>query len=256
MPLELSSPLRNPSALPNYAHPPLVMVRLSIRLREPIVMDPDALTNQLGPAWIRTAAKADSNHDGIVFQSVLGDQRLEVDSLGINFIWDGGTGEIYPHYESLRDAFVAAFDAWTESSSAPLPPLAYWQVSYRNQIPRGTVWQRLDDLQFCRLLTSVSEVPVAGELFDLQQRWTYRIDDPAAELRCDVGYQPAPTDAILIALTCTGHLDDGDTADWLARFDSGRRLIVATFRNLMSPEANEYWGLVAESVGKKKETQP
>jgi hypothetical protein len=239
------------AVLPSYAHPPLVQVWLSLRVKEPQVIQPAVLIEQLGPAWMEMPA-AKPIAESMTFRSVLGDLQLLVCPEEIHFRWDGLSGETYPHYESLRDGLLTAYDAWCRSIDDSAPTPASWQMSYRNRFPQGTVWQRLDDLRFCRLLTAGQESPLAAHLQDVQQRWTYRLPDPPTELQCDVWLERAAEEAIWLALTCSGSCHTEDDADWLANFDDGRRLIVHTFRGLMSAEANAYWGLLAET--KKAQT--
>ncbi len=265
MALEPPLSLRTPTALPNYAHPPLVSVRLGIRCPDPVLVDLEALAAELGPSWLkssrpvpvprRTPLTLDGERPLNVFAGVLDDQRLEVHAEGIDFIWDGSRGEAYPHYEPLRDVFVAAFDAWSHCASAlPVIPQR-WHVSYWNRIPQGTVWSRLDDLGFCRLLASTGETPFAQQLVDFHQTWTYNATPPQAQMRCDAwlesGGNSTGENAIWLALTSSGESGPSETdpelvdvdSEWLSGLDAGRRSIVSGFRGLMSSEANAYWGL-------------
>jgi hypothetical protein len=45
-----------------------------------------------------------------------------------------------------------------------------------------------------------------------------------------------------LRLTCDGGIPNPDDT-FLAGFDYGREVIVRTFRQLMQPAANEFWGL-------------
>lgn len=253
---DLTRAATGPSALPSYAHPPLVQVRMGVRVDEPLVLDATALTEQLGPAWIsvRPPLAADGvatipgSSEILLFRSILGDQRLDAHIRGMDFLWDGRGGETYPHYESLRDAFLLAYDAWTRSATVTAIVPDHWQIAYRNRFPRGTVWQRLDDLRFCRLLETAGAVPLAGRLRDLSQRWDYQVESLRARLRCEVWLEgatdAAAEDALWLELTCESDDESEPDPDWLAAFDAGRRQIVAMFREMMSPEANAYWGVL------------
>ncbi len=258
---ELPNPSTSNRTLPSYAHPPLVQVRLAIRVTAALPLELGLLTEQLGPAWIKKPkpalpARFDADDtiatsDAWIFESVLGDQRLEAHPWGIDFHWDGRKGETYPHYESVRDTFLTVYDAWAHSVGADAPAPSRWQISYSNRFPCGTVWHRLDDLSFCRLLSSAGETPLAHRLQHFRQVWNYRLDDhPPAELQCETwlerGGVPAADDAIWLSLTCTGHCGADVDAEWLSLIDHSRRTIVATFRELMSAEANAYWGLLRE----------
>lgn len=257
MPLQRTS-----KVLPNYAHPPLIAVRMGIRCRDGVAMDVAEFAQQLGPSWVKSApaslrvpqeqAGSADEAPQATFAGVLGDQYLEVFAKGIDFLWDGRSGESYPHYETLRDAFLTAFDAWSQSSGSAALPLR-WQISYWNRVPQGTVWQELDDLSFCRLLTSAGETPFTESLVGFHQSWTFRATDSSRRLRCEAWLEKKASeselDAIWIALTSSGPIEasqaeSGDSgSDWLSDLDAGRRSIVSGFRGLMSLSANAYWGL-------------
>ncbi|MDP1797376.1 MAG: hypothetical protein Q8K78_07840 [Planctomycetaceae bacterium] len=263
MALDYPSALRTPTVLPSYAHPPLVTVRMGIRCPLPVVIDTEVFAGLLGPTWLKSDRLQPSpqwTRMGFAeetlqaaFAGVLGDQHLEVQANGIDFHWDGRSGESYPHYETLRDAFVTAFDAWSQSASVSSIVPQRWHVSYWNRIPQGTVWSKLDDLRFCRLLASAGETPFATRLIDFQQTWIYREAESPSQLRCDAwlerNEQSLAENVIWLALTSTGQADDPQLVpddvdnDWLSGLDTGRRAIVSGFRGLMSVHANAYWGL-------------
>lgn len=244
MPREIPQAMIKPSALPSYAHPPLVQVRMSIGVAEPLSFPPAVLTEQLGPAWITKSVTPPT------YQSLLGDQQFAFTAQGIDLLWDGRLGDPYPHYESLRDAFLLAFDAWCHAAEMSALTPTTWQVAYRNRFPRGTVWQSLDDLRFCTLLATTVNAPRSGQLLGIDHFWTYRIEEPATVLSSHVWLESAlpgdtDEDAIWLELSCEGSVTAGTETEWLADLDAARRLIVATFHDLMSPAANAYWGLTS-----------
>lgn len=244
MPREIPQAMIKPSALPSYAHPPLVQVRMSIGVAEPLSIPPAVLTEQLGPAWSVKCATPPT------YQSLLGDQVLGFTAQGFHLLWDGRLGDPYPHYESLRDAFLMAFDAWCHAAGASALTPSTWQVAYRNRFSRGTVWQTIEDLRFCTLLSATVSSPRTGQLKTIDHVWSYRIEDPAAVLSYHVWLEAAAPeaveeDAIWLELLCEGRVTAGNETEWLADLDAARRLIVATFRDLMSPSANAYWGLTS-----------
>ncbi len=241
----LSSPTSHPGItirpLPNYQHPPLVGVRLSVWSRTPVPVDTATLLEQLGPTW---RATADSS-----IESILGDQRINRTDQRLDYQWDGAHGDVYPHYETVRDGFVQALVAWrTAASTGETFAPAEWEVEYRNRIPQGTVWQSPRDLGFCRLLTSAAELPLVDRLQDFQVAWVYQPEADGPTLTCRAWLDATGT-VVWVTLTCRGLCGAGETADdeWLSGFDTARRLIVATFKDLMSPAANAYWEPISSS---------
>lgn len=260
MALEPTLSPRTSKVLPNYAYPPLIAVRMGIRSPTAVGIDAVEFGRQLGPSWVKSdganlpdpGARSRTNHDELrcTFAGVLGDQHLEVYAHGVDLVWDGRGGESYPHYETLRDAFLSVFYAWSQTATPPAVTPATWHISYWNRVPQGTVWHRLNDLRFCRLLASAAETPFADQLVSLQQQWIFRAASGNSELCCDAwlesGHPETGTDVIWVTLTCSGSIPPGgdDGNEWLSELDAGRRWIVSGFRGLMSPSANTYWGLV------------
>jgi len=257
-----ASAVKPSSKLPHYEHPPLVEVVLGVRWSFHGTLDSRAqqdLLDRLGPAWQLPAASepthaaiAESWHrPAAVFQSVLGEQRLEIGSDGLDYAWDGRQGDLYPHYESVRDGFVVTLDAWNDwMSSLDAPPsmICGWKVSYLNRLPQGTVWNSLSDCGFFRLLA-----PLPTGLPQLQRcegHWQFGLEREDAALSCDLkttsGTARDPRDCLWLRLTCSGGLDGQDSAV-LEGLDYGRKTIVNAFRQLMSPAANAYWELSRDS---------
>ncbi|HET6424353.1 MAG TPA: hypothetical protein VFG20_11755 [Planctomycetaceae bacterium] len=232
------------TTLPSYAHPPLTEVLLAVDVATPLTVNSERLAEHLGPVWMRT-----SSGDSLSYRSVLGDQRLNARPNGLDLVWDGRTGETYPHYETLRDAFLSAFDAWGHAAGEGDPVPSRWQIAYRNRFPRGTVWHQLDDLRFCRLLTAVKPTPLSGQLQGFKHVWEYRLENPPGLMSCVVTLVPSNTssdedDAIWLELSCRANCRFNAEGEWLADLDAARRVIVETFRESMSPEANAYWGML------------
>jgi hypothetical protein len=246
------------SDLPHYAHPPLVEVLLGVRWAFEGTLDDAAvraLHERLGPAWeplrptppTHSALPQSWTPHTAVFQSVLGEQRLELSADGLEYTWDGRQGDLYPHYETVRDAFVVALDAWHDwlaVTGTPAPTLCGWKVTYLNSLPQGTVWNQLSDPAFFRLLA-----PVPAGLPPLERcaaQWTFGLDRHEAQLVCDLkttaGTARDPRTCLWLRLSCQGAADDEEPS-LLEGLDYGRAAIVRTFRQLMSPAANTYWEL-------------
>lgn len=252
---------RTPVKLPHYGHPPLVEVSLSLRWSYSAAIDEptrQALLDRLGAAWqlscpaepTHSALPQSWNQQPVRYLSVLGEQRLDVSEEGFEYTWDGRQGELYPHYESVRDGFVVALDAWSDALASlgkPSPVHCGWKASYLNRIPQGTVWNSLNDCGFLRLLS-----PLPAGLPRLERcegHWQFALDRDDAVLTCDLkttaGNARDPRACLWLRLSCTGGLD-GQDSSVLEGLDYGRQTIVGTFRQLMSPAANAYWELVKE----------
>jgi hypothetical protein len=183
----------------------------------------------------------------VTFQSVLGEQRLDVSSEGFEYAWDGRQGDVYPHYEAVRDGFVVPLDAfhdWLASTGTAAPMVCGWKVAYLNCMPQGTVWTDLADCTFFRLL---APVPTGSPRLErCEGHWLFALDRYDATLACDLkttaGTARDPRTCLWLRLTCSGAPPSGDGAA-LEGLDYGRETIVRTFRQLMAPAANAYWEL-------------
>jgi hypothetical protein len=263
LPAETNPQLRTqPHKLPHYEHPPLVEVVLGIRWSLAGAVDERAaagLLERLGPGWQRTrndppthSTVAQSwSRPGVALQSVLGEQRLEICAEGFEFAWNGRQGDVYPHYEAVRDGFVVALDAWNDwlaCTRASEPVICGWKVAYLNCIPQGTVWSDLGDCGFFRLLS-----PTPAGLPHLERcegHWLFALDRYDAQLACDLsttsGTARDPRACLWLRLTATGAPGEEEGA-LLEGLDFGRTTIVRTFRQLMSPAANAYWELARDA---------
>lgn len=247
--------------LPHYQHPPLVEVMLGVRWCLQGELPPGmqhAVLERLGPSWElaqpASQPRAVSEEDParpmpaeLSFQSLLRDQRLEISSEGLSYAWDGRHGNIYPHYETVRDGFIIALDVWQDASAnlclAP-PTYTSWHIAYLNCIPQGTVWNDLSDCTFLRLLAPVPQG--FPPLEHCQARWQFVLPEYAAHLMCQFhttsGTPHDDRAQIWLQLSCTGSLSQ-DPSTLLEGLDYGRQNIVQAFRQLMSPAANNYWEL-------------
>lgn len=263
MPVGLSHALSSTDTvdLPHYQHPPLIEVVMGVHWQLPGEFPPGmqhALLERLGPSWELappssrppTISQQDLSRpwpSRLSFHSLLRDQRLEISSEGLWYAWDGRHGNIYPHYETVRDGFIIALDVWQDASAnfclAP-PTFTTWHIAYLNCIPQGTVWNDLSDCTFLRLLA-----PVPAGLPPLEHCkacWRFALPNYAAQLMCQFHTTPGtPHDDrahIWLQLSCTGSLSP-DPSTLLEGLDYGRQHIVQAFRQLMSPAANNYWEL-------------
>lgn len=229
--------------LPDYQHPPVVEVLLGATWLTPLE-DPSGtsarLLRSLGAEWTSGA----SDYSGVsTLTNLLQDGRICLSPQSLMVQWGGFEGNRYPHYESLRDIFVAAWVGL--QNGGRFPQAIAWTVKYVNRIPRGTVWQTPGDWSFCRLLAAPYVPSTVAELRRVSGLWHYPLPDERGELRIrlDCGDdEEAPPECLWLELTCAGSVADEETS-LLDGLDFGRQTIVRTFRELMTPAANDYWGL-------------
>ncbi|MDZ4684532.1 MAG: hypothetical protein SH850_05535 [Planctomycetaceae bacterium] len=238
---------RRPNAgakLPDYAHPPLVRVKLRVGF-SPQPLNPDSeasFQGKLGPDW-QLQKRSTDDVTAIVWTTRLGDQQITLLEYGLDYRWNGQAGELYPHYPLVREGFVSVWNAWCDAI-ASTPAVAKWSVEYVNQIPQGTVWTSLADCSFLRWMTPLPVIEGLSAPEGIGARWRFPLNRFDARLNVNLDSDVEVRNSLKLSLHCYGGIPHPDDT-FLAGFDYGREVIVRTFRQLMQPAANEFWGLKA-----------
>uniref|UniRef100_A0A7C2NWG7 Uncharacterized protein n=1 Tax=Schlesneria paludicola TaxID=360056 RepID=A0A7C2NWG7_9PLAN len=233
--------------LPDYAHPPLVQVVLAVRFDETASFPPErqqTFEQALGPTWeLQDRPRSVTTYRG--WRTKIGDQAIVLADNRLSYSWDGQGGDLYPHYPLVREGFVGVWNAWCTAVN-PAPKTVGWSVTYFNRIPQGTVWTTLADCSFFRWLCPIPATDGLAAPRGMHHAWQFPLEKFAATLTVQLETPPLadanPPDSLRLLLTCEGSLSDPDDT-FLAGFDYGREVIVRTFRQLMTPAANDYWGL-------------
>lgn len=181
-----------------------------------------------------------------------GDQMIQIQNGRLHFNWLGEAQKKYPRYDAVREGFVNALEGFIrfiEQEKLDSFRPNQWEVTYLNHIVKGTVWHAPSDWTFFRPLGNVPSVHdmILGESF--HGEWSFVI--PPDRGRLHVQWQhglrggPEQKEVVILTLTARGPLDPHKpTVDSvLEGLDLGHETIVRSFKKLMSPEANQYWGL-------------
>jgi uncharacterized protein (TIGR04255 family) len=179
-----------------------------------------------------------------------GDQMIQLQNGRLIFNWLGTAGTGYPGYPAVRARFVSAVEQLVrflaDEQLGSFQP-NQWEVTYLNHIPKGTVWQSAHDWGFFKPLGAVPTLNglIEGESFG--GGWHFRL--PGERGRLHIQWQHARTgqgkEIIVLNLTARGWVmeQENRVAAVLNGLDVGRRTIVSSFAQLMSKQANDYWGL-------------
>lgn len=181
---------------------------------------------------------------------------IQIQNGRLHFNWLGeGT---YPRYAALRSGFEQAL-AWLRSfiESRHLGDFQpnQWETTYINHIPRGSVWRSPSDWQFCRLVAQANEAAPSIPIESFEGEWHFVI--PPDRGRLHVKWQHGrkgdvsdkeEVEIVLLTLTARGPIKGaaGAAEAIMTGLDLGRQTIVNAFHSLMTPEANQYWGLESE----------
>jgi uncharacterized protein (TIGR04255 family) len=187
-------------------------------------------------------------------------RMLQIQNGRIHLNWLGKDGGEYPRYEAVRSEFsdlLRRFQEFlAEEELGEFKP-NQWEATYVNHIPRGTVWNTPSDWGFFRLLDGMPTLTnvIEGESFAGQ--WHFVIPPRRGRLHIDWqhgrgtgdGEPGNEKDFVRLTLTARGPMSAGGGVDQvLEGIDLGRATIVQSFRDLMSEDANRFWGLRDEDI--------
>jgi len=183
-----------------------------------------------------------------------GDRMIQLQNDRLHFNWLGESGDPYPRYDEVRKGFDWALNKFREfvgqQNLGDLQP-NQWEVTYLNHIPQGSVWNTPKDWNFFRPLAGVFTVDglVEGESFGGE--WHFVIPDRRGRLHVQWNYglksvdNEAQNEVVRLDFTARGPIENnGDELQPVSDgLDLGRKTIVASFKELMSDDANKHWGL-------------
>jgi uncharacterized protein (TIGR04255 family) len=195
----------------------------------------------------------------IQIKNSTGDRMIQVQNGRLHYNWLGGQEQIYPRYEQIREGFSVTINQFLEfvaqEQLGDVRP-NQWEVTYVNEIPKGTVWNSPTDWTFFLPLGSFA---VGTELLRSEAfsgSWKFVIGEQRGRLHVDWQHalRTRPEDEsqeiIRLTLTARGAIErnkESQPAEALPQvfegLDLGRDSIVHAFVTLMSQSANQYWGL-------------
>lgn len=180
------------------------------------------------------------------------DRMIQVQNGRFHYNWLGHGGEDYPRYKQVRPEFDGAlsdFRRFLEKQHAGAIEPNQWEVTYVNHMPKGTVWDEPDDwLKLFNRLPGPCLGSDSLKLEGLGGLWHFEIVPQRGRLHVEIQHgrigSPDGQEAIVMKLTARGPIAPGEPVELgVGRgLDLGHDAIVASFRDLTSPEAHKYWG--------------
>ncbi len=163
---------------------------------------------------------------------------IQVQRDRIHYNWLGRLGAKYPRYQQVRKRFDELFTNFrTFLKEHQLGDVApnQWEVTYVNQLSKGSVWATAaDHLSVLKLKGS----PIVQELETEAADVTLRFLIPPNRGRLHVESRQQ-RDAVRLTLTARGPAKSLDEVS--EGLDIGRRTIVTAFAELTSVEAQKKW---------------
>ena len=136
------------------------------------------------------------------------DRMIQVQNGRLHFNWLGADGSRYERYPVIRTGFqetLQQFQRFLEQEGLGEVRPNQWEVTYLNHIPKGTVWNVVEDWRFCRLVGNIPAFPDLIEPENFQGDWRFEI--PKQRGRLHVQWQHArrstPDSQEIVALNLT-----------------------------------------------------
>jgi uncharacterized protein (TIGR04255 family) len=179
-------------------------------------------------------------------------RMIQVQNGRLHFNWLGEGGNPYDRYPVIRAGFEQALQQFqqflTQEKLGHLRP-NQWEVTYLNHIPKGTVWNAVEDWRFCLLIGNIPTYQDLIEPESFRADWHFTIPNQRGRLHVQWQHAqrstPDTQEIVVLNLTARGPLGpEGIGVDEvLSGIDLGRQTIVQTFPRIMSDKANAFWGI-------------
>lgn len=185
-------------------------------------------------------------------------RMLQLQNNRFHLNWLGEGGDKYPRYSNVQAEFKSYLDELIGFASdhdlGPIRP-DQWEVTYVNHIPQGTVWNTPADWKFFSPMNSMPTIEDFAEAESFGGEWHFAIPDQRGRLHVQWQHglkshsEDGEREFIRLVLTARGAVEKpgnvaGNVVESVCNgLDLGHDTIVLSFRNLMSDDANKYWGL-------------
>ena len=182
------------------------------------------------------------------FRNPTGDRMVQLQRTRFLFNWMG-KGEEYPRFgkvfESFRDHFERLNQFLRESEIEPVR-LNQWEVTYLNDIPKGTLWNSPNDWGFLRLFAPPICSTSRFETFSgnwrmllAGDRGRLHIDWQHAKRESSESTGENGQEVVRLNLTARGPASDECTL--LEGLSFGHQSIIEAFSDMTTERAHQFW---------------
>jgi len=181
-----------------------------------------------------------------------GDRMVQVQNGRFHYNWLGEDGGAYPRYNTVRpefDRLLEQFRSFLSDEDLGSLTEDQWEVTYVNHIPKGSVWNTVDE--WAEVFCPVATLPVSAgsaRLTNLGGEWSYDIEPKMGRLHVRLQHGRRKVDGgpelMIVTLTARGPLGTPESgAQTLTDgLNLGRQTIVKAFYDLTTEKAHRYWG--------------
>ncbi|PWT80592.1 MAG: hypothetical protein C5B44_05175 [Acidobacteria bacterium] len=192
---------------------------------------------------------ADTNRMWFLSQDKTNIVQVQRDRFVIN--WRSVTGaETYPRFDAaVRPTFLrewAAFLEFLNEASLGVPEIKFCEVSYINDVVKGTDWGELDEaMTFFSFISSKQDRAALGSLETINIAGAFNMPGESGRLNFTLMHALRQRDRaqiIQFALSARGRPATQSHNDMLAWIGAGRECIVRGFAELTTTKAHKHWG--------------
>jgi uncharacterized protein (TIGR04255 family) len=270
-------------SLPDYENPPVIETVLGVQFNQlanfsnahlgafwkaldaidwPTVVDAPPLPIQYeafddAALWTRAGIRISQDAAcRLKVTNAASDRMIQIQNSRLHLNWLGKGGGPYPRYTStLREfkAILTRFSRFLSDEAIGEFHPNQWEITYVNEIPKDSIWTTPADWKFFKPLGGLPTIEgvIEGESFD--GRWHFVLPEKRGRLHAEwqfgkdfsEGKESGGQVSVRLTLTARGPIGESDQwADSVfAGLDLGHATIVRTFKELMTDEANLFWGL-------------
>lgn len=175
------------------------------------------------------------------------DRMIQIQNGRFHYNWLKRDGD-YPRYGTVRsefDALFKAFAVFVEAKSLGKIEPDQWEVTYVNQIPKGTAWNSSAD--WANLFRFARAEPLDGAALQSETfsaRLAFEIKPKKGRLHAQIQHglikqESEKKEVVRVELTARGPVAAGEGfGDGL---NLGRKTIVETFYQMTSKDAHKFW---------------
>lgn len=205
------------------------------------------------PSGTQMVALSSHHPDRVQITTAAEDRLIQVQATRFIYNWRKKQGS-YPKYATIRpefDRYYGDFCRFTVDAGLGSPKGNQWEVSYVNQMCKGTVWHTPaewhkilpSNLGATRSLGDAHFESVGGE-------WHYEIAPQKGRLHVALSHgrvgSPAGEETLTMQLTARGPIRDEAGWDLDAGLNLGHKTIVRAFVEMTSTEAQKFWERTAK----------
>ena len=196
------------------------------------------------PFRIRSASEFENERVQIIRKDE--ERMIQIQDTRFTLNWRKRSGP-YPTYEIFLPEFNDVFErfkAFVRDNELGDFSLNQWEVTYINYIPKGDLWQTVNDWKTILPGIYIPVVAGGGAIESLGNNWRYVLAEKRGRLYVSLQLariESRPPDSLVLQFTARGAVEDERGWSLESGFKLGHLSIVQTFAAITSKDAQTHW---------------